>query len=173
MPYLIDIPYRPRNANYNVLDAVDAEILEKEGAFFNFDTLPAGRIKRRPSGRYYYVKPALDRWFVTPLGYAAALGQFEAVVSLLHQKEDVDGQHPEGASTALTLALFGGHEKVAKLLLDKGAQPDASLGYNALHAAARMGFNDIITILIDDYGVDPNVEDLDGTTPIGYACPGR
>ncbi|OHE93901.1 hypothetical protein CORC01_10800 [Colletotrichum orchidophilum] len=107
--------------------------------------------------------------FVTPLGYAAASGQLSVVYTLLELGEDVDSQHRDGGSTALFLALYGGHESLATLLLEKGASTELAFGYHPLHAAARNGFNGIIADLITTHGVDPNIPDCDGAVPAVYA----
>ncbi|CAM1503395.1 Fc.00g081710.m01.CDS01 [Cosmosporella sp. VM-42] len=136
---------------------------------FDIDMFPLGHVEIDESGRLNYLPTSQTRLCVTLLGLAAACGLDRTVSFLLDHGFDVNSQPNEGGSTALFLALYCGHGQTAELLLRMGAEPDASCGYSALHAAARCGFNDIITKLIGEYKVDPNVEDLDGAVPILYA----
>ena len=60
---------------------------------------------------------------LTPLLYAARGGCYECVDALILAGTSVDRPTPEGV-TALMLALDNDHNEVAKLLLDRGANPD-------------------------------------------------
>jgi uncharacterized protein len=59
---------------------------------------------------------------LTALLYAARDGCYDCVEELLSARADVDVPTPEGV-TALMLALDNEHDDVAKLLLDRGANP--------------------------------------------------
>jgi hypothetical protein len=52
---------------------------------------------------------------------ASKLGDEEAVISLLQRHSELINQRDEVGATALHYAAFGGHRKVAKLLVDRGA----------------------------------------------------
>lgn len=59
---------------------------------------------------------------LTALHYAAREGCYECVAAILDAGADIDQPTPEGV-TALMLALDNDHNEVAKLLLDRGANP--------------------------------------------------
>lgn len=54
---------------------------------------------------------------------AAVDGDVELVRFYLEQGVDVDYSHPEFQETALVASILAGHELVAHLLLDHGADP--------------------------------------------------
>ncbi|MDH4064019.1 MAG: ankyrin repeat domain-containing protein, partial [Acidobacteriota bacterium] len=65
--------------------------------------------------------------------------------------------------SALTLACFSGHGHVARALLAKGADPDASgAGYTPLHAAVLRGDLATVQALLAK-GADPNAQTTDGS----------
>jgi uncharacterized protein len=85
---------------------------------------------------------------MTALLFAAQGGDPETTALLLAAGADVNDRAGSGVS-ALTLAAFSGHGAVARLLLDKGADPDAAgAGYTALHAAALRGDEATVKALI-------------------------
>ncbi|KAK2051126.1 ankyrin [Colletotrichum caudatum] len=130
---------------------------------------PLDYVEQIPDGRLVYKPKKKTSLFITPLGLFAARGWDHAVLNLLQNGHNVDDQHPEGGTTPLFLALYGGHVTTAELLLENGAKPNASCGYNAIHAAARSGLNNIITRLVNEYKVCINIEDCDGAVPLVYA----
>ncbi|CAM1507677.1 Fc.00g073180.m01.CDS01 [Cosmosporella sp. VM-42] len=148
-----------------LLDEISNEV-PLSPSIFPLDYLGTDR-----NGKLTYSRGNETRLYITLLGQAAARGLNEAVLFLLDYGCNIDSTPEEGGSIALFLALYYGHAETARLLLEKGARPYASYGYNALHAAARQGFEDIMTMLVlgDSYGVDPNGEDIDGAVPIMYA----
>ena len=75
----------------------------------------------------------------TPLLHAVLAGDPEVVGVLLAAGADVDDAGPDGV-TALMLALTKRRATVARLLLERGADPrPAEAGYAALHLAAATG----------------------------------
>lgn len=54
---------------------------------------------------------------------AARRGDLELVRFHVAQGVDVDYAHPEFQSTALVASILAGHEEIAHLLLDSGADP--------------------------------------------------
>ncbi|KAM5349969.1 hypothetical protein ACJ41O_006474 [Fusarium nematophilum] len=108
------------------------------------------------------------RLSVTPLHLAAASGKAD-VLTLLLGASNVNCQPQGYGITALSLALYCGHLRLARVLLDHGAQPDCSPLVSSLHAAARRGFKDEIVQFVQEFELDPDIEDKDGATPIVYA----
>ncbi len=77
----------------------------------------------------------IDTGGMTPLLFAAQGGDVESLAHLLAAGANASDTAAGGMS-ALTLAAFSGHGASARLLIEKGADPDASgAGYTALHAA--------------------------------------
>ena len=72
----------------------------------------------------------------TPFLFAVRGGQIEAAGSLIEAGADVNQTLPDGTS-ALVLATINAHWELASVLLDKGADPNASAqGWTALHQIA-------------------------------------
>ncbi|RSL65762.1 hypothetical protein CEP51_012940 [Fusarium floridanum] len=101
-----------------------------------------------------------------PMHLAAAEGQ-EEFASLFINIYDLNKKNQD--VTALSLALYCGHLRLAQMLLRSGARPDCSPKINSLHAAARQGYREEIAHFVKDFGIDPDVQDKDGATPIVYA----
>jgi ankyrin repeat protein len=93
------------------------------------------------------------------LTIAAALGDRDRVTALLDQDPTcIRAVRPNG-KRALSAAIVFGHREIARLLLDRGADPtwpesDAPHGAS-LHAAARAGDRELVELLLA-HGADPN-----------------
>ena len=91
---------------------------------------------------------------------AAALGDRERVTALLAQDPArIEEARPCGRR-ALSAAVEFGHEGIARMLLDRGADPNWPEGAAAprgiaLYAAARAGDQEMVELLLD-HGADPN-----------------
>jgi ankyrin repeat protein len=98
----------------------------------------------------------------TPLLFAARSGDAESARVLIEGGADVNDTLPNGLS-ALVEAAHSGNEDVGILLLDKGANPDASDGgYTALHAAVlRSGVRLVKALLA--HRANPNLRMTKGT----------
>ena len=89
----------------------------------------------------------------------------------LHGGADINAQHPESKQTPLMSATLGGHAKIVKYLLDKGADttiPEKD-GYTPMHGAGFQGRADVAQVLAD-FKLDPNDRHTDGFDPIHRAC---
>ena len=60
-----------------------------------------------------------------------------------------------------------GHEAIVRLLLDRGAEPNAfgHMGQTPLHLAAKEGHCEVVQLLLK-YGADPRATDKEGRTPL-------
>ena len=82
----------------------------------------------------------------TPLLFAVRGGHLDAMRALLDAGADVNERMPDGTS-ALVLAVYNAHYELASVLLERGADPNASAqGWSALHQIAwsrrpNRGFN--------------------------------
>lgn len=100
---------------------------------------------------------------------AAATGNTATVEKLLETGAPVNGLNRFGR-TALQVMMMGS-VAVALLLLKNGADPqvrDPSTGSTPLHDAARTGFVDTVSVLVQ-FHADPNARDNDNQRPIDVA----
>jgi ankyrin repeat protein len=102
----------------------------------------------------------LGRGAACDLTIAAALGDLERVRALLDgDPRRIAGARPSG-KRPLSSAVEFAHGPIARLLLDRGADPSWPEGPNAargaaLHAAARAGDHALVELLLA-HGADPN-----------------
>ena len=87
------------------------------------------------------------------------LYRFHLWFRIYWKEAEKDSSFPSGWTNLMVEAWFG-HEKVIKLLLDKGADVNAQNGYyhNALQAALIERYKAVVKLLLDK-GVDVNVQD--------------
>jgi ankyrin repeat protein len=106
---------------------------------------------------------------ITPLMWAAAMGNKNACVALIEAKADVNAPSPYG--TALSFAEMGGNKEVVRLLLDKGARPtkDRVDGITPLMTAAETGRTEVLRLLLD-HKHEVNARDVEGTTALMFAA---
>jgi ankyrin repeat protein len=107
----------------------------------------------------------------SPLHYAALCGLHAIVKFLIIQhSQDVDSLGFAGELTPLHLASEKGHEDVARLLLEHGA--DITLqsgdGSTPLHYALNYDNNEVAHLLLE-HGADSTAQDYDGWTPLHLA----
>ena len=101
---------------------------------------------------------------------AARAGNLEAAKQHLAAGADVDFRNQEGL-TALHMAAVKGHNKVAELLIAKGANVNTSgrlIGTTPLDSAALLGHKEMVELLIDS-GADINPQIITGETPLQRA----
>jgi ankyrin repeat protein len=91
----------------------------------------------------------------TALLFAARVGDFESAKVLVDAGADVDDADAWGVS-ATNLAAFSGFGEIARLLLDKGANPNNDRpGFTALHSAIMRRDETTVAALLAR-GADPN-----------------
>lgn len=98
----------------------------------------------------------------TPILFAARVGDLESTRLLLAAGANVNDTSPDGMNTVV-LASRSSHEKLAQLLVESGADPNAAgAGYTALHAAVLMSQPDLVKTLLA-HGANPNARLTRGT----------
>ena len=110
-----------------------------------------------------------DGW--SPLHLAAHYGHAATVDLLLHNNAPVDLRSTNAmTNTALHAALAGRQVKVAKILLDAGADANAQQhgGWTPLHSAAASGDREAIDLLLAR-GAKPQLANDAGVTPAAFA----
>jgi ankyrin repeat protein len=114
---------------------------------------------RRRGRDFETARLLLARGAAYDLTIAAALGDLDRVNELLDEDPRRLSAAPPNGRRALTAAVQFGHGAIARLLHDRGADPnwpekDASRGA-ALHASASAGDRELVELLLA-HGADPN-----------------
>lgn len=110
-----------------------------------------------------------------PLGLACFFGSAEAAALLLGMGADVN-QRARNAQKVQPIhaACAGNHPAIAKMLLERGADPNARQegGFAPLHAAAQNGSLPIIHLLLQ-YGAGKTAKTDAGKTALDFAREGK
>ena len=115
-------------------------------------------------------------WFLisedgkTPLHIAAELGYVKIVRDLLENgAKSMINQPEKTGCTPLTLACMTDHRETATCLMIYGAAINFDRAFPPLHAAALMGYTDLVRMLLDR-GAYVNLIDVKGETALHYAA---
>ena len=110
----------------------------------------------------------------TALGLAAFLGREQTARALVGRGAQVNLPSSNTQKVApLHSAAAGGHNAIAELLLDNGADPNLrqEAGYVAIHSAALNGNSELVELLLER-GADVSTEGPDGSRAIDFARKG-
>ncbi|XP_061572546.1 cyclin-dependent kinase 4 inhibitor D [Cololabis saira] len=100
---------------------------------------------------------------------AAAKGNAAELQRILQELRLHPDTRNEFSRTALQVMMMG-NSKIARLLLEKGADPNVQdrHGITPAHDAARTGFLDTLQVLVEN-GASVNIPDQNGALPIHIA----
>ncbi|XP_008413491.1 cyclin-dependent kinase 4 inhibitor D [Poecilia reticulata] len=100
---------------------------------------------------------------------AAAKGNADEVQRILEECRVHPDTPNEFGRTALQVMMMGS-SKVARLLLEKGAEPNVQdkHGIAPVHDAAQTGFLETLQVLVE-HGASVNIQDQNGALPIHIA----
>ncbi len=106
-----------------------------------------------------------------PLGLACFFGHFEVAEYLIKAGAPVNSvSHNPLKAAPIQSAATAGHEKIVKMLLVNGADPNVreQYGYTPLHTAAQRGDEEMIRTLLYG-GADMAIKGNDGKLPLDLA----
>lgn len=140
-----------RGADLDATDGTGAQAVDL--AIWSRNTRASDR------GDFHTARLLLSRGATCDLTIAAALGDVDRVTALLDQNPACLREVRPNGKRALSAAVTFGHRQIARLLLERGADPnwpeaDAPRGAS-LHAAARAGDRELVALLLA-HGADPN-----------------
>jgi hypothetical protein len=100
---------------------------------------------------------------------AAYIGNYAKVKILI--ESGVDSNLSDFGDTVLHHAASGGHNDIARLLIDNGANLNTKnrMGQTPLHISTRIGYKDMVELLIDK-GANININNDEGRTPLHEAA---
>jgi ankyrin repeat protein len=162
-----------RLAAYAHMDGLVTDLLAAEVPLDVFDAAALGRVDELealldadPDDR-----DAVSEDGFTPLHLAAFFGHLRVTELLLNRGASCDPVSTNAlAVQPINSAAANSHEVVVHLLLDHGADADATMsdGYRPLHAAAHNDRPAMVRLLLER-GADPNARNELGETPADVA----
>jgi ankyrin repeat protein len=160
-------------AAYSSQPEIASFLAEKTVALTIFEAAATGRLNNilRMLARDPQLVRAYAEDGFQPLGLACYFGHFEVAEVLVKAGAPVNStSRNELKAAPLQSAAAAGHEKIARMLLANGADPNIREqgGYTPLHAAAQNGDQTMIRTLLYG-GADLGIKSSDGKLPLDLA----
>ena len=113
---------------------------------------------------------ALDSSLKTEYLNAVKQNNISKIANLVSEGLDINVREEKNGWTALHYAVYYGHYKMAKYLLENGALTEVKTknGETPLHLAVKKGNIEMVKLLLE-YGAETDVVDNKGKKPIDYA----
>jgi uncharacterized protein len=159
----------PRNAPLQAL-------LERQPALSFFESCGTGN-RDQVSAALTKDASLVSSWHpigLSALHFAAFSGDAETTTLLLDHGAAIDARARNAfLNTPLQVALLGGNEATARVLLERGADPlvRQHFGFAAIHQAALLGRRDLVDLLLEK-GADIDARGNDGRNAITEALRG-
>jgi len=123
---------------------------------------------RRQRGHREIAKLLVSRGATYDLIIATVFGDLAGVRRMLDDNPSQISQTRPNGKRPLSAALEFGHDDIARLLLERGANPRWEPA-EAVHAASSRGNLAILKVLLE-HGADPNEEIDSASSPLGFAA---
>lgn len=124
-------------------------------------------------GRKEIAEALLERGAPLDIFEASAVGRSDRVEELLKERPELVHEYADDGFTPLGLAAFFCHTAVARLLIERGADPNAASRntqrVTPLHSAVSRRQTLIAEMLLSR-GADPNARQQSGVTPLHQAA---
>lgn len=104
---------------------------------------------------------------ITPLMQAASDGEAAIVEDLIGNGDNLHASDDE-STTALHYAVYANEPEVVALLLEKGADPNASDDYSTALMTSLINEAYDISIYLYSFGADPKTKDASGNSALDY-----
>lgn len=162
-----------RLAAYAHMPGLVADLLDAEPPLDIFDAAALGHVDALHDvlDTEPHRRDAVSDDGFTPLHLAAFFGHVKATELLLNRGAPCDPVSTNALAVhPINSAAAGSHEVVVHLLLDHGADADATMsgGFRPLHAASHNDRPAMVRLLLER-GADPNARNDDGATPADVA----
>ncbi|XP_036356177.1 putative ankyrin repeat protein RF_0381 isoform X2 [Octopus sinensis] len=147
--------------NSNVLEDIKHKISEDD--FKGVEKL----IRKDPT----IINKPIHEYGTTPLMFASQVGADRRIIEILIKEGGEVGRKDNDHWTALHYAANWNHLHAVEILLSRGSEvnPRDDYGRTPLHRACYWGYLHTVDLLLGHNGIDANVVDNDGDTPLHKA----
>ncbi|XP_036356176.1 ankyrin repeat, PH and SEC7 domain containing protein secG-like isoform X1 [Octopus sinensis] len=117
------------------------------------------------------INKPIHEYGTTPLMFASQVGADRRIIEILIKEGGEVGRKDNDHWTALHYAANWNHLHAVEILLSRGSEvnPRDDYGRTPLHRACYWGYLHTVDLLLGHNGIDANVVDNDGDTPLHKA----